>query len=125
MEAAVRHSGHLGAVGTVSDRLRRGARDRAIRPGAVCQGVGVAVEVRGDSDVCGHGKVRAARRQDPVAPVDEVVAAVRHGGHRSAVGTVSDRLRRGARDRTVGPGAVCQGAGADVGVGGKREVGRV
>ena len=97
----------------VVDRLRAGARDRAVSARGIGEGVGVDGEVGRHGDVGGDVGVGARVGRGGVAPVDEVVAGVGYRRHRGAVGAVVDRLRAGARDRAVGARGVGQGVGVD------------
>src|SRR5450756_240230 len=70
-------------------------------------------EEGGDSLVGRHVGVSPAGRHDIVAPLNEVVAWGRDGGHEGTAGAIAHGLWRGAGDRAVRTCRVGQGEGVD------------
>ena len=110
--ALVRGDGERLVAVVVDGHGARGV-DGAVGAGGGGDRVGVDGELRRDVEVVRDRSVGAARRQDAVAPPDEVVVLVGHRDDRGAVRAVVDGLREVAGEATVGAGGVGQGVAVD------------
>ena len=100
-------------VGAAGDAHRAARVDGAAGAGGGGDREGVDGEAGRDREVGAHVGVGAGRREQAVAPGDEVVAGVGHGGDLAAVGAVVHRLRAGAADRAVVAGGVGERVGVE------------
>ena len=101
------------AIGSMVNRLRRAASERAICIRGVGQSIGIDGKIRRHAQVAGDARVRARIVRRSVAPVDKVVASHRHSGHFDAICSVINRLRCAAGERAVCIRGVVQRVGVD------------